>query len=300
MKILVFCNFSATLLVLSLVRDYGFNDAQICKLVRYCPKLLVSDVEKYLLPKFQFFLSLGASKAELRNVFSSNPSILRASLKNKIIPYYHILRDVVCLDDRSIVRCDGLKCPTSVIKTTDVENISLLRSLGVPQSSVSLLASCNPSVLVHRAENFCAFVKRTVELGFNPSTVKFIKALVAFGCLRPSKWVRKFETLGKLGWSEDEIWSAFKKQPILMTLSEKKVRSVMQFLVNEMGMLPSTIAKAPNILFYSLKKRVMPRDVNFATVVGYEEKCFMVSYVNRYQSLVPNLGKIYAAEMDKL
>lgn len=83
--------------VLGLLRDHGFAMTHISRLVRMCPSLLLANVEKTLLPKLEFYRSIGLSDQILARVVSWNPCLLTRSLENYIIPCYDILKSVLIL-----------------------------------------------------------------------------------------------------------------------------------------------------------------------------------------------------------
>lgn len=67
------------------------------------------------------------------------------------------------------------------------------------------------------------------------------------------------ELYSKWGWTEDDFWLAFRKNPRFMPLSANSFSSEMDFIVNKMGWQPADVAKELNTLTYSLEKRIMPR-----------------------------------------
>lgn len=65
--------------------------------------------------------------------------------------------------------------------------------------------------------------------------------------------------MSSLGWSNSEFCSAIGKQPYFLHNSTDILRIKMEFFVNNIGFTPSSIAKRPKILVFSLKKRMIPR-----------------------------------------
>ncbi|KAF5948232.1 hypothetical protein HYC85_014189 [Camellia sinensis] len=84
--------------VLSCFRDSGFSDFQISKLVHKSPSLLLSNPNKTLFPKLDFFQSLGLSRTEVAELVASAPFLLCYCLKNRLIPALDFLKSVVLLD----------------------------------------------------------------------------------------------------------------------------------------------------------------------------------------------------------
>lgn len=79
------------------------------------------------------------------------------------------------------------------------------------------------------------------------------------------------ELYSKWGWTEDDFWLAFRKNPRFMPLSANSFSSEMDFIVNKMGSL--------------------------ATVVAAGDKVFLDRYVIRYQDHVPELRSIFQGKM---
>ncbi|KAF2322032.1 hypothetical protein GH714_005863 [Hevea brasiliensis] len=98
-----------------------------------------------------------------------------------------------------------------------------------------------------------------MKLGFDPSKSVFVEAVRAFHFMSHKTWEHKTEVYGRFGLSEDEIWSMFRKRPNCLSLSEKKITGVMNFLVCKMGWQAAVVARVPSILCLSLEKRIMPR-----------------------------------------
>lgn len=71
--------------VLALLRRYEFSDTQISTVVCRHPQILVSDTQKTLLPKLEFFCSIGVSGLDLTKILTYKPKLLGTSLKNCII-----------------------------------------------------------------------------------------------------------------------------------------------------------------------------------------------------------------------
>ncbi|KAF5460032.1 hypothetical protein F2P56_019933 [Juglans regia] len=126
-------------------------------------------------------------------------------------------------------------------------------------------------------------------------------------------WEQKVEAFRSFGLSEDEICSAFKRQPLCMAISEKKIKKMMGFFVNKLKMNPSMISKSPNLLLYSLEKRIIPRcsvlqvlmlkglikdDIGIPSKVAMAEKEFMVKFVSKYQNEVPDVVRAHQGKIE--
>ncbi|EXC34719.1 hypothetical protein L484_020492 [Morus notabilis] len=88
--------------VLAFFRDQEFSETQILDFIRKRPRFLLTDPNKILLPKLEFFYSKGFSKKDLAKIVSSDPSIFCRSLKNYIIPTYNLFKRVLVSDEQVV------------------------------------------------------------------------------------------------------------------------------------------------------------------------------------------------------
>ncbi|KAK4539011.1 hypothetical protein RGQ29_032063 [Quercus rubra] len=183
--------------VLSLLKENGFDNTQITKLIRSRPTLLLADPENTLLPKIEFF-----------PILTLSPDLLRRSLTNHLIPCYDFLKSVLLENEKVI---------------TTIE-------LGAPQSAISHLVTHFPSMAFVTHAKFVKAVQEVKELGFDPSKALFVQAIQAVLKLKKPMWESKFEIFRRWGWSEADTLLAFKKHPICMLLSEEKITKAMKFL----------------------------------------------------------------------
>ncbi|KAG5514303.1 hypothetical protein RHGRI_035643 [Rhododendron griersonianum] len=304
--------------VLALLRNHGFTDIHISRLTKRYPALLSSDPKNTLLPKLEFFESIGIPSADLAKVCSSYPTLLACSLSNQIIPVYNYLKHVILLDDMQVGKSlrYSPRLFSSNLENNIVPKIATLREVNVPASTLSFLVTYFPSVLLQNSKKFDKIVKEVVEMGVNPSKMMFFRVLSMMFGLSKSTWEHKMEVYRKCGWSEDDLQLALKTYPPYMSLSEKKITSAMDLLVNKMGWKPAAIAKVPRVLTYSLKRTIprclvlkvlmlkglISKDVCLSTVLIKTDKFFLDRFVTRYAEAVPQLldvfnGKVSLAEL---
>ncbi|KAM2968174.1 hypothetical protein FF1_028350 [Malus domestica] len=262
--------------VLSFLRNHGFSETQISKLVRTYPQFLNSNPEKTLLPKLEFFTSLGVSEEDLATT----------------LVFRHCTR--IFLEGHS----------------KNVEpNIGILRESGMPQSCISLMVAHFTLALMQNRKKFAQVVGEVKQMGFDMEKSMSVMAIKALSSANSkSIWTRNCEVYKRWGWSEDDVLSAFKRHPVCMTRSEKKIMQVMEFVVNKMGLSSQMIVKAPVIMGYSLEKRIIPRfsvlkvlmlkglmdeNRNLGWVLCFTEKQFLERFVTRYRTEVPQLSSVY-------
>lgn len=300
-------------LVLALLREHGFSDAHITKLIYKMPGLLSSSPERTLLPKLEFFLSVGMSPLLISQVVCLSPCILRCSLKRRIIPFHNYLKELLH-SDKKILRVYKRASMhyLSFAMSRVPPNVSILRKCGVSESNISFLLVHHPRSLMTRAERLVESIEKVVGLGIDVSKLMFVQAIQVLQSVGKSGWERKRQIYGRWGWSESDILNAFSIHSICMSLSEKKISSAMEFLVKEMNYHPQTIASSPTVLFYSLKNRIVPRcrvvqvlmarghvkkSYSIVTLVSMTEKRFKDKFIAAHLENVPQLLDVYCGKL---
>ncbi|XP_077248869.1 transcription termination factor MTERF8, chloroplastic-like isoform X2 [Tasmannia lanceolata] len=295
--------------VLAFFRNHDLTKTHISDIITKCPQLLVSNPDKTLKPKFEFFLGLGISTPDLARTLCSNPYMLKRSLENQIIPIFYFLKstfhtnkDIIFIfrQSRYLFQLN----PQKVLEP----NITTLRNHGVSEPSILKLIKTYPAALGLKSDHFSEVVAAVKEMGFDPSGTFFAVAVVAMSVMSKSTWKGKLEAFRSFGWTDDEILTAFKKQPRFMLTSEKKVKRVMDFLVNKMDLKPSFLCKHPNFLLFSLEKRTRPRcsvlqvlmskdilkeDLKLPTALQLSDEEFMERYVTKNKERVPEILSVY-------
>ncbi|RVX20722.1 hypothetical protein CK203_002822 [Vitis vinifera] len=135
-------------------------------------------------------------------------------------------------------------------------------SLEIMDALIPISPNCfsGPDIaVIQNREKFSTSVKKVIEMGFDPLKVSFLKAVQVICGMGESIWEQRMEVYKRWGLTDDEIMSMFRLDPLCMRSSEKKIMSVMDFLVNKMGWEPATIARYPTVFMRSLEKKIIPR-----------------------------------------
>ncbi|GAV60854.1 mTERF domain-containing protein [Cephalotus follicularis] len=299
--------------VLKLLKDQGFNDAHISKIVRSRPELLSYNAQKTVLPKFEFFHSMGVSSADIVAMFYGNPYLFCKSLERNIIPCYQYLKSLLIVDKKVVQTFKFSRRSIFDPRMNLAPNLALLKEFGVPQSSISLMVPNYPDVAWLKPSRFTEIVKEVKQMGFDPSKSVFVKAIAVLACTTKSTLESRFEVYGEWGWSRDESLSAFKKVPHCMNTSNEKITRVMNFFVNKMGWPSQILARHPIVISLSFEKRIFPRcnvaqvlllkgliqrDYSICTLLIPAEKTFLKNYVTKYQESVPQLLDLYKGKVN--
>ncbi|KAF6152348.1 hypothetical protein GIB67_006002 [Kingdonia uniflora] len=295
---------------LSIVPDYfkqslGFSDAQITNIISRNHKLLSSNLEKTLKPKFKCLEHLRFSASSIVHLISANPIILKSGIDNTIIPTIEFLRSLQ-LSDQHIIkvlrRCNWLL--TLEFQKNVICNIDILRQCGVPDQKITRILICSPRFFTHEQELFKGIVASVDEFGVKRDSGLFTEAVKVMGGMSKASIEAKFELYKSYGWSELDIISAFKKSPSFLKYSEKNIRATMSFLVDEVGCKPKDILSRPRVFCCSLEKVLKPRNVVlnilissglitkkpfFISVATLSKEKFLQNYVVNYADKAPNL-----------
>ncbi|KAJ9560540.1 LOW QUALITY PROTEIN: hypothetical protein OSB04_005700 [Centaurea solstitialis] len=70
---------------------------------------------------------------------------------------------------------------------------------------------------------------------------------------------KNLNCLGAFGWSDSDINTIAKRQSVLFSSSEERLRKGLDFFMVELGYEPSWLAARGSLLMYSLERRVKPR-----------------------------------------
>ncbi|XP_077248867.1 transcription termination factor MTERF8, chloroplastic-like [Tasmannia lanceolata] len=299
---------------LTFFQNHGFTESHITLLITKCPSLLLADTDKILKPKFEFFNSLGS--IDLAKLFTSDPTLLKRSLNNQIIPSFNFLKSFLHTNENIIF---AIRRSTPIlqynVEKVMAPNVAVLQNHGVPNYIISKLISKQPRTIMLNNSRFSEIVAMVKEMGFNPVKGNFITAVRVMSGMSKLNWERKLGVYRSLGWSEDEIFSAFKMYPTYMILSEKKIRRGMDFFVKEMNYKPSSISKYADILALSLEKRIVPRcsvlqvlmskgligkDLCLSPVLRPNEKKFLEKFVIKNLQRIPELLRVYQGKMEFL
>ncbi|XP_073125908.1 transcription termination factor MTERF8, chloroplastic-like [Henckelia pumila] len=296
-------------LVTNILRDYGFDDTAISKVARLCPSIYRLSAEKNILPKLEFFISIGISSSDLPKVLLRRPRVFASSLKNQIAPCYDYLKMFPDCEERFI---QMLKYrPGILLSNVDkclAPNLDLLRGLEIPMSSIAFLVTRCAPAMSRNHDKFKGFVNQLVAMGMNPLIKTFISALHVLCAVSKETWEVKVKLYKSFGLSDEEIISAFKKQPSIMALSVKKLARTMEFLMNEKSLDKLVIVNDPSVLLLSFENRIAPRfhvveilikkglekKFSYSFFLRLKEEEFLERYCYKFKDELPELMDIYS------
>ncbi|XP_008801029.2 transcription termination factor MTERF2, chloroplastic-like [Phoenix dactylifera] len=291
--------------VIQFLQQLGLSDSHIRISISKCPRLLCANVEKTLRPKIRSLREMGFSEAELGQLISANPNVLRVRNPRPKIEFW---RDFFSSNEElfKAIGRDAYLLSSSLSKRI-IPNISLLRECCIPDHRIAKMM-LSTRFVARKPSLIQAAVKRADELGVPRSSGSFPHLLQTVFNISQSTVDAKLKLFKSLGWSEAEFLSAMPKNPVLLRLSEKNVRDKMDFFMKEVGCELGYIVRRPVLLSYSLERRLIPRHLvlrtlkheglpggtrDLLTAILFSEKSFIEKFVLPYRENVPGLHEAY-------
>ncbi|KAL5231029.1 hypothetical protein ABZP36_029805 [Zizania latifolia] len=297
--------------VVSLLRGYGFSDANITQMFPKFPYLLTMNPDKTLRPKLEFFASLGIPA----NVLSRS-AILSRSLEKHIVPCIEFLRGVVGTDGnirKAISRNPWALC-------IDIDNnmhtaMEALRSHGLDDAQIVRLVVLNISVLAMPPDRINGVFEDLKALELPTMHPRFPYGFLRLSRLKRGAWKERMSLYLNFGISKNELVKAFRVQPGILAVTKKTIQQKLCFFQDKMNVLPADVLTRPVLLTFSMEKNILPkcavlsvllgegkierdeRNINLINSLRRTNNNFYDSFVSRYEKDVPDVVKAYKGEI---
>lgn len=146
------------------------------------------------------------------------------------------------------------------------------------------------------------------NLGFDPKAPVFLEAVRVRIHMSESIWKEKIEVMKSLGWSEEEIFSAFKRDPNFLKSPVEKIRVATDFFVNTLKLGRQILSEDPEVFTLKIDKscrrrydvfklleseKLIEGGVKIEEVLKMRDKEFLVKYVKKYVDKVPGLWETF-------
>ncbi|KAI3465059.1 hypothetical protein Pfo_021722 [Paulownia fortunei] len=255
--------------ILSFLKESGFSNTQLEKVVKFRPEFLSANLEKIIKPKIKIFQDLGFSADEIAEIVSKEPLVLHCSAKNRLIPSLSVLKGLLGsnVEMAKVLRVSGWFLVNDLEKIL-LPNVEFLKSCGIPVKQIIRLMCIFPRFFLRKPETMRKFVEKADDMGVDRSSGMFIYAARVVSSMTNETWELKFKTFRNLGFSEDDILRVFRNAPMVFSVSEKKIKKVTEVLLETGKYDMSCIVNSPTSLLYSVEKRYRPR----LQVLGILEK----------------------------
>ncbi|KAK8921135.1 hypothetical protein KSP39_PZI020299 [Platanthera zijinensis] len=244
--------------VLHFLIQIGLDDAGIRNAVSRKPTLLCTKVEGTLKPKVRLLQQAGFSEPDIARLISKNPFFIHRKDFHVKIEFlgdlFNSKEDLL----KAMIKSTYLLC--SNLDKRIIPNVSYLRTCGLSKCQIGFLMKSNRSLITGRLESIKRAGKHALELGFTPKSGMFCFGLKSTCHMSRASIDAKIKAMMSFGFSEAEISSAILKNPQLLFLSVKNIKSKLNFFVNRAGSELSYIISHPLLLCFSLERRLIPRN----------------------------------------
>lgn len=229
------------------------------KIFTYHPEVLGFTIEGIKF-RFKVFQDLGLSPQEIAKIISCNYSILKTSMVNRIIPSLSKLKDFF-ESDHDVVRL--LKKSSWFLRqdleTSLMPNVEVLKCCGIPMKRIVRFLYVRPRCFLVKPDIMRKSVDKAIEIGTSQASIKFIFVVSIFASMSKGMWQVKLQTLRDLGFSDHDVFMILRKQPSVFSASEKKMKDVIELLLDTGKYNMASILAWPSAFGYSIEKRLEPR-----------------------------------------
>ena len=298
--------------VVSFFKSHNFSDAHIVQLIEKHPAVLHCKIGTNVEPKIQFLLESGFQGLLLPEFVVSAPDIFGRSLNNQLRPMMTLLKKIISCPEKILLAVRRGKRIVSADNEQVQQNLDYLIEQGVSKQRVEALLVWQPGCTSLDTSRVKYGVEKLKTMGILPSNPMYVHTLRVLLSLTENSWERKLKVFENLGWSYDDFISSFKKNPYCLGYSEEKLKQSVDYFVNTVKLDREIIVANPQLLGYSLKKRIVPRyiiwkvleerNLNPSKLVWMfyiSEKVFLERYVARYFDTNPDLLRIYQTSKEK-
>ncbi|CAN6337655.1 unnamed protein product [Urochloa humidicola] len=293
--------------VLALLRQHGFSDGHIARLIRIDPGLLILDPDKIIRPKLEFFDSLGVGVATL-----TQTSLLSRSLDNNLVPCVDFIRAIVGTDAgvRTAI------CYKPYALRFDLEKhmrpaVEALRCHGLSEEAISKLVIIDMGVLGLAPHRIAGIFEDLDALGLCMTDSRFVRCF-SFMCKhkREAIW-RRLVLYQSFGLSQSQVAKAFRSQPSILDLSDEAIQRKVLFFRDRLKIAPSQAIAWPKLLSSSMEKNILPKcavlnvlmsegkirgDINLYSHLGTSSKDFFIRHVKKYEE-IPDVIRAYEGKI---
>jgi mTERF domain-containing protein len=278
-----------------LVNKCSLTEEEIKKTFKHCNCFLrlksVQNCEEVL----ELLNGCGlTTPAQIRKVALFNPRLFFQRSERNIKSKLSFLRifmkedDIVRLinNDRRFIQLSKDRLKSAV---------SVLQKLGIEGEALSEGLARQPRLLTASEKDVMESFKEVEDLGIKKGSKTFAYALRGILGVEKEKLDRRRLCLTGLGFSEYQISFILRRQPMILGLSEEKVKRNVDFLVNSAGLPLDDFVKYPLLFSRSLEKNIIPRfrvmealksmhllntEMSFIFLVKLTKKKFLEKYVN--------------------
>ncbi|XP_027772544.1 uncharacterized protein LOC107015772 isoform X1 [Solanum pennellii] len=296
-------------LVIKFFQEMGLERTEIKKLVSITPRLLFSDVNRTLKPKFQCLREVRVSGSDLVDLFLADGKALYSAVGSHLRSNLDFLRKLVSNEETLVKLIKRSPYLLAVNGPKIFEpKILLLQKSGFSDAQIEKLILQKPRILQQKFEWLEKILhKAEKDLQISPTSGMFMYGVLAVIALGKSTVENKMGVFRSCGWCDQDIMTVFRKQPLCLAMSEARILRALDVFTRVIGCKPEYLISNPALLMLSLDKRVIPRNqvlkvleekklvqkVSFSRAMYISEPMFRSKFVLPYKDEIPNLYESY-------
>ncbi|XP_047321528.1 transcription termination factor MTERF9, chloroplastic-like [Impatiens glandulifera] len=245
--------------IISIFKNNGFSQTDLERIVCRKPSIVAASPNKTVEPKIKLFLDSGFSPAETADLIVIDPGIWSRSTDH-LSSTIAKLKEIFDYDTSRVHMFLKIgRFPSTCLEKYLIPNIKLLQSFGIETEQIQRYIPKSPRHFCSRTVKMMELVKKAEGLGISRNGKMLLPTMRTLSSLSKGSWERKLRVFRGLGFNEDEIAHMLKRMPLVISVSEGKIKDITEFLVSSGEANVSTIARYPFVLMFSLEKRLKPR-----------------------------------------
>ncbi|KAF7100336.1 hypothetical protein CFC21_101864 [Triticum aestivum] len=268
------------------------------------PSLLYASVGMVLAPRFAELSELGFSPSQIVAILSIRRT---GALRGNLLFWFGIFDSYPKL---LFLAKSNRELLSASIEKVIKPNLATLQECGISAPDIAVLSLYSCRLFTVKPKFLVDAVARIEELGVQRSSWMFRRALAALAFKSKDVLARKIQFLHTLGFSQDDLVNIAKKAALVLALSDKKIQRSVGFLMKDVGLQASYIARRPALIMYSVERWLLPRysllkllrqkglldvELDYYTMASLAEKKFVQNFVDPYKDSVPGLVDEYAS-----
>ncbi|KAL9263160.1 Transcription termination factor MTERF8, chloroplastic-like protein [Drosera capensis] len=228
-------------------------------------------------------------------LLSGSRRFLSRSLGSSTLPVIETMRSILGSDENAVRVLKKLGSRRGLPSPKCLgDNVELLRSRGMSREAVSKLMLMYPGLFCRKMSSLEALIERVEGmLGIRMDMNMFAHGLYVLGSMSDEKLDAKFGAFRSYGWDDSDILIMARANPLVLAISELKVKSGLDYYMKQLGYHPKFIAAHPALLGYSMEKRVRPRN---AVLQALKEKKLIQESFGLYTALLSTESEFLESE----
>ncbi|XP_062228765.1 uncharacterized protein LOC133926729 [Phragmites australis] len=287
----------------------GVPAADVAALLAIDPSFLCADVERTLAPRIADLGGLGLLPDKIARLIPVAPNSFRNRFLRRNLEFW--LKELGSFDKLlQVLRRNSGLLSIDLDKVAK-PNLALLQQCGMNVSEIAGISLYSARLFTMNPNLLRDAVERVEELGVERGARMFCRALALIAFMSREVVARRIRLLRKFGFSEDHMLLIVRKAPLVLGLSEQKVRRNVDFLMKDVGLEARYIAQRPVLILYSVERRLLPRhcllkvlrekellkvELDYYVTASMAEKIFLQKFVFPYKDVVPSLADGYASK----